>query len=84
MDNYEKRVLGNSDASLDPIRSVGRQRMLHEIVQSVIGECPYIGTARDDEVFWQLHAIQEENGLPYDFTADDAYNLYRTNYEGGS
>lgn len=64
----------------DVLRDVHRNRIAHEIVQQVIGECPYIGTARDDEVWWNLHELQEQNALPDGHDADNLYNLFRSNY----
>lgn len=59
-----------------------RTRIMHHMVQQVIGDIDYTGTNRDDEVWWQLHTIQEENGLPDGVTADHLYNLYVSNYGG--
>ena len=56
---------------------------MHHIVQSVIGEIDYVGSNRDDEVWWQLHALQEADDLPGGLTADELYNLYRSNYGDG-
>lgn len=57
-------------------------RAAHEIVQHVIGDVPYIGTARDDEVYWVLQELQEQNALPDELTAAGLYNLYTRNYGG--
>lgn len=60
------------------------QQMMHRIVQGVLADIdyPFGSTARDDETWWQLQAIEEENGLPEGITHDDCYNLFRTNYNG--
>lgn len=86
---------GNEDAALDPKvdgrvwvnhhregvrQQMARRRMMHEIVQSVIGEIDYTGTAREDAVWWTLHDLHENNGLPEGISADDVYNLFWTNY----
>lgn len=55
---------------------------LHHLVQSIIGDIDYVGTNRDDEVWWQLHEIEAANGMPHNVTADEAFNLYRSNYGG--
>lgn len=55
---------------------------LHGLLQSILADIDYNGTARSDELWWQLHALQEANGLGDGVTADDLYNLYRTNYGG--
>ena len=57
--------------------------MAHEVVQQIIGEMEYTGTARDDAVWWQLQDIEDQNGLPYDLDADSLYRLYNSNYGGG-
>lgn len=71
----------NSPSPRDEVlRAVHRRRMLHEIVQSVIGEIDYTGTAREDSVWWTLHDLHDANGLPEGITADDCFNLFWTNY----
>jgi hypothetical protein len=63
-------------------RIVERARKLHHLVQAVIQDIDYTGADRDDEVWWQLGTIADQNGFPDGITHDDAYNLYRTNYGG--
>lgn len=65
-------------------RIAGRERMAHQVIQSIIGEIDYVGTGRDDEVYARLGEIAEQNGLPYDSTPDELYALYRSNYGGTS
>jgi hypothetical protein len=69
------------DNSYEPLRDV-HHRLAHEIIQQVIGECPYVGATRDDEVWWNLHELEDRNALPDGYEADDLYNIYRTNYGG--
>jgi hypothetical protein len=61
-------------------------RMMHKIIQSVVGDMdrPFGTASRDDAVWWELQAIEEENGLPEDVSFTDIYNLFRTNYNGES
>lgn len=84
MDNYEKRVLGNADASLEGRpQEVSRRRLAHKIIQTIMREdaSPY-SMQQDDVVFWGLHELEEQNGLPEDMSAHDCYQIYRSIYGG--
>lgn len=83
--SIEKRIQGNSDSGLDGyqtefLRTVHNYRLGHWIIQSMIGEERRHPLAEDDEIWWNLHDLELQNGLPDNLNADDLYQLYRSNY----
>lgn len=78
----EQPELDLNGADLDPREGAKINQAMHRLVQEAIGEDLRDTAARDDRVWWHLHEIEEQNGLPYGVTAHDLYQLFRSNYCG--
>lgn len=60
-----------------------RHQLTHRMINHILGDIdyPYGSTNRDDEFYFTLSEIEEQNGLPDEF--EIVYGIFRDNYNGG-
>jgi len=63
--------------------ALNRHQLTHRMINHILGdiEHPYGSTNRDDEFYFTLSEIEEQNGLPDEF--EIVYGIFRDNYNGG-
>lgn len=60
-----------------------RVNLTRQIMQSVIAETPYRNVNLEDDIWFAVHELEEQNGLPDGVTADDVYQMYLRVFHGG-